>query len=121
MMAAPPPEQQPLLVVESEDPIADQWQRLSRFEYPNNIKRHISARGQAEADPSTIEYVAGCFRQAQAYFSSARSSPLDISPLLLYYGATLLASGTLAALSAVIPPIDRHGLRLELPQDSPQI
>ena len=100
------------LEIVSEDPVAEQWRLLSRFAYEANIIRFLESNGEREIHQSVVQMIAGSIRQAHAYFKSAATSPMDISPLLLHYGAY---SGLIAAYSLItnsVPPIDGHGMRL---------
>ncbi len=81
-----------------------------RFSYSNNISRFLNEHGFRQQEQTIIEYIAGCFRQSEAYFSSSSKAPLDISPLLLYYGATNLLAGSVALLNNAIPKITEHGI-----------
>ncbi len=100
------------LDVITESPEIEQWRLLSQFTYPPNIRKQLDSRGFAEINPDVVELVAGSFRQGEAYFASAKTSPLDISPLLLYYGATNLLAGTYALLTNSRPHIKNHGMRI---------
>lgn len=103
--------------IQSDNPRADQWKLLSQFSYPTNIDRYAKEKGLTFAK-ETIDYIAGCIRQSEAYFNAAESSPLDISPLLLYYGATNLLAGTSALLTGHKLPIGHHGMYFPLPNNS---
>jgi hypothetical protein len=106
----------------TEDPKADQWRLLSQYSYPTNIRRYLDAHGRAESDKSVEEYVAGCVRQGDAYFAAAEKAPLDIAPLLLYYGSSNLLAGSSAMMTGEVPVINNHGMRLKVPAvESPRI
>jgi len=106
----------------TEDPKADQWRLLSQYAYPTNIRRYLSGSGRAESDKSVEEYVAGCVRQGEAYFTAADRAPLDITPLLLYYGSSNLLAGASAMLTGVVPVVNNHGMRLKVPDaEGPRI
>jgi len=103
-----------ILKVSTEDPVSEQWGLLSRLTYPANIKQHLVSIGFPESQHSNniVELIAGCMRQAQAYFNASSTAPLDISPLLLYYGATNLMMGALALSTNSYPSIHNHGMVL---------
>jgi len=98
--------------VATENPENEQWRILSRFSYPANIDKYLRSRGFQDVADETTEFVAGCFRQGESYFKVANNSPLDISPLLLYYGAANLLIGTYSMLTNARPPIEHHGMIL---------
>lgn len=98
------------VLIQTEDPQADTWRRIARFNYPENVVRFLAAHGRSATVDGLIDFVAGCFRQAEAYFAAAKNAPLDIAPLLSYYGATSLLSGAGALLTGAIPPTKRHGM-----------
>jgi hypothetical protein len=98
--------------IQTEEPRLEQWRLLSRYAYEPNISRFFAAR-QAPAPSSALaEYIAGCIRQAEAYFSSAVPAPLDIQALLLYYGASNLLAGAGAMIEGRKLPIRTHGMKL---------
>ncbi|REJ77961.1 MAG: hypothetical protein DWQ47_16530 [Acidobacteria bacterium] len=100
--------------IRSEDPNSEQWTLLSQYSYPIHIRRYATAHGLSFSD-DTLSYVAGSIRQSEAYFTAAKSSPLDISPLLLYYGATILLAGVRSLMTAQTPAAKHHGMRFFLP------
>jgi hypothetical protein len=95
----------------TETPVAELWRHLGQYRYPPNISRYLAERGLVPA--SGIEnYVAGSIGQAEAYFTAGLSAPLDISPLLLYYGTTSLLSGAAALMTGQPLAIDSHGMAI---------
>jgi hypothetical protein len=100
------------IFVNSENAQKDQWQLLAKYAYPTNISRYLTQHGLTESQ-TVIEYIAGCFRQSEAYFEAAGNSPIDISPLLQYYGAVTLLAGTSAMLLGAALPINGHGMTLD--------
>ncbi len=105
-------------VVQTEEPHLEQWRLLSRYSYERNIARFLTSRLGSSPTPDVPEYVAGCMRQASAYFQAAASAPLDIQPLLLYYGVTNLLAGAGAMLTGQKLPITTHGMALQQPASS---
>jgi hypothetical protein len=83
---------------------------ILRYAYPANVERFHESRGIKTDSADTPEYISGCLRQSRAYFDAAYTAPLDISPLLLYYGATNLLSGALALKTGKRPRIANHGM-----------
>jgi hypothetical protein len=78
-----------------------------------NIRRYFGDRGIA-ATGAVDDHVAGSMAQAEGYFQASAHAPLDIRPLLLYYGATSLLSGVAALLKGAPPPIKHHGMTIEI-------
>lgn len=95
--------------IATDNPKTEQWKLLGQFAYHTNIRNFFNEKSLAE-DADTIDFIAGCIRQSEAYFTAASSSPLDISPLLLYYGATNLLAGVSALLIGTKLPIEHHGM-----------
>lgn len=101
--------------INSESPTKDQWKLLAQFAYLTNIARYLKQHGFTKSDSKIVEYIAGCFRQGEAYFTAAENSPTDISPLLQYYGAATLLAGASAMLTGTQLPIREHGMKLNVP------
>ena len=100
-----------VVYINSENAAKDQWKLLAQYAYPTNIVRYLRQLGFADSE-KLVEYIAGCFRQSEAYFGAAENSPIDISPLLQYYGAATLLAGTSAMISGAQLPIREHGMTL---------
>jgi hypothetical protein len=96
--------------ITTENPNIEQWRLLSQFSYPGNIVRYLQSRGFKITDDVEVELIAGCIRQGEAYFKAAENSPLDILPLLLYYGTTNLLIGASVLLTNTQPIIKNHGM-----------
>lgn len=94
----------------TENPQKEQWQLLSQFAYTSNIERYLRQKGFDNIDNSIVELIAGSIQQAEAFFISAGNAPIDISPLLLYYGTTNLLTGGYSLLTNTRPPIENHGM-----------
>ena len=97
--------------INSENAQKDQWKLLAQYAYPTNITRYLKQHGLADSE-KLVEYIAGCFRQSEAYFIAAETSPIDISPLLQYYGAATVLAGASAMISGAQLPIKEHGMTL---------
>ena len=95
----------------TETPIAELWRHLGQYRYPPNISRYLAERGIV-LTPGVENYVAGSIGQADAYFNAGLSAPIDISPLLLYYGATSLLSGAAALMAGQPLKIESHGMAI---------
>jgi hypothetical protein len=102
-----------LTKINSEDPKADQWKLIGQFSYPTNIERYLQGLGLTPTKEA-VDYISGSVRQSEAYFIASESSPLDISPLLLYYAATNLLYGAVALLTGAKPNIQHHGMNFIL-------
>ncbi len=100
-----------VVYVNSENAQKDQWKLLVQYAYPTNIARYLKQHGLADSE-KLVEYIAGCFRQSEAYFIAAETSPIDISPLLQYYGAATVLAGASAMISGAQLPIKEHGMTL---------
>lgn len=103
--------------IPTEDPRTDLWRMLSQFTYQTNINKYVQEHGLS-TDTAKLEFIAGCIRQAEAYFKAASRAPLDISPLLIYYGATNLLAGATALLTGEIKVINNHGMKFDIADES---
>lgn len=100
--------------IPTENPKTDQWKLLAQFVYPTGIRRYMEKQGITDTDSETVEFIAGCIRQAEAYFVAGENSLLDIVPLLLYYGTANLLAGVSGLVTGKRPTITSHGMRLRL-------
>ena len=100
-----------VVYINTENAAKDQWKLLAQYAYPTNITRYLQQHGFADSE-KLVEYIAGCFRQSEAYFIAADDSPIDISPLLQYYGAATLLAGASTLIRGDQLPIKDHGMSL---------
>lgn len=98
-----------LIRIATDNPKDDQWKLIGQYAFPTNISRYAQEHNLSPS-VETVNYIAGCIRQSEAYFVAAEASPLDISPLLLYYGATNLLAGVSALLTGTKALIEHHGM-----------
>lgn len=103
-------------IIHTESAAQEQRRILSQYAYGQIVMRFLEGRGFAVED-TTVNYITGCIRQSDAYFTSARRAPLDISPLLLYYGAANLLGGVAALLQGSRLQIKSHGMKVDNPPD----
>jgi len=103
-------------LMRTENPKIEQWKLLGQYAYPTNIRKYLNDRGFNNVDNRLIEFIVGCVRQSEAYFTAAENSPLDISPLLSYYGTVNLLAAAYVMVTGCKPEIKTHGMRL-LPLD----
>lgn len=101
--------------IRTETPEAEQWRQLGQYRYSPNVRRYLAERGLIPAAAGIEDYVSGSIGQAEAYYNAAKVAPLDISPLLLYYGTTSLLSGAAALMRGHPLPIDNHGMAVSAP------
>jgi hypothetical protein len=101
--------------IRTETPEVEQWRQLGQFRYSPNVRRYLNEHG-LQPSPSGIEdYISGSVGQAEEYFRAAKIAPLDISPLLLYYGATSLLTGASALIRGYPLSINQHGMAISVP------
>jgi len=98
-----------VVYINSENAAKDQWKLLAQYAYPKNIVRYLQQHGFVHLE-KLVEYIAGCFRQSEAYFIAAENSPIYISPLLQYYGAVTLLAGASAMARGAQLTIKGHGM-----------
>ncbi len=99
----------------TENPESDQWRMLLQYSYPANIQRYFKEHHSTNAPKEIEDCISGCFRQGEAYFRAAEKSPIDIAPLLIYYGTTNLLRAAFVMLKGQIPVITDHGMTLKIP------
>jgi len=99
----------------TENPKDEQWRRLSQFTYETNIRTFLAARGHYTVSGDAVAFIAGSIQHGRAYFSAAETAPLDIGPLLVYYGATNILAGAATMLAGSRPGIRTHGMKLRVP------
>jgi hypothetical protein len=107
-------------VIFTEDASEEIWRMLLKFSYEPNIRRFWKSNDLlAESDEKIgiTQFITGAIRQSKAYFEAASVAPMDISPLLLYYGYTVLLGATAALVTQQKLPIGNHGLKLHHPAE----
>ena len=93
----------------TESPEEDLWRELLQYSYRANVSRYLKEHSLDE-DENTINTIIGSFLQANEYFKASKSANLQISPLLLYYGATNLLLGLTSLITGKRPEIKNHGM-----------
>ena len=93
----------------TESPEEDLWRELLQYSYRANVSRYLKEHSLDE-DEDTINTIIGSFLQANEYFKASKSANLQISPLLLYYGATNLLLGLTSLMTGKRPEIKNHGM-----------
>lgn len=106
-------------IVRTENPVAEQWRLLSRYFFPGVVTSYVQSRTGTTPSDDVVNHIIGSLQQAKAYFDAAAQSPLHVSPVFAYYGATNLLLGMSSLLSGGIPPVKSHGLRLDYPISPP--
>lgn len=103
--------------IPTENPQIDQWKLLGQFAYPTNVRKYFAENKISETDNEIEEYISGCVRQAESYYIATDKAPLDISPLLLYYGTANLLTGISALLTGEIKRFSHHGIKVKEPEE----
>ena len=98
--------------IATEDPKAEQWRILLQYSYPANVRRYFKENYSVDVSKTLEDCITSCMRQGEAYFVAADKAPLDISPLLYYYGMTNLLRGAVVLLKQDVPLITEHGMTL---------
>ena len=73
-----------------------------QFSYKANVERYLEEHNLVKSE-DTINTIIGSFLQANEYFKASKSANLQISPLLLYYGATNLLLGLTSLMTGKRP------------------
>ena len=97
----------------TENPEEEMWRTILQFSYPANIRRYIEEKG-FNSDDKLIECISGSILQSYEYYNACKTSNLQISPLLLYYGTTNLLYGMTNLLTGKINEIRNHGMHIQL-------
>lgn len=95
----------------SEHPEKEIWEILLKFTYANNIERYLK-ENNFEVSEDLVQTIAGSFAQAYEYFLLSDKASLQVSPLLLYYGATNLLYGTSCLINGKLLKVKNHGIKL---------
>ena len=106
--------------VYSENPEYDIWSSLNKFTYMENLRKYFHEK-EVNVEEDLLETISGSIAQAYEYFTISRTSSLQVSPLLLYYGATNLLYGVSCLLSGQILKADGHGMKLNIKSINKQI
>lgn len=106
--------------VYSEKAEEDIWSSLLKFTYPENLKRFFNDR-EEDINEDLIETISGSIAQAYEYFSVSKHASLQVSPLLLYYGASNLLYGTSCLLTGEILEVNNHGMKIDFSLKNQQI
>lgn len=105
-------------MIATDNPDVEQWRKISKYSYPENIKKYFNQNKiNSEDEVKTIDFISGSLLQAESYFRVAKSSELNIKPLLVYYGVSNLLAGTSSLLSGLLLDVKGHGMNL-IPPDS---
>ncbi|WP_437798924.1 YaaC family protein [Sorangium sp. So ce693] len=107
--------------VPTENPLEDLWRRLRRYCYPENVRRLLQERHSSTPPPTVVDTITAAVVQADEYFQAARSTTLQVSPLLLYYGATNLMAAYRLCSSPVAHALHHHGMTLGRETDGTSI
>lgn len=99
----------------SENPEGDIWKALLRYSFPTNIEKFMLAKHGVAPSKDLIDSVSGSMTQAEAYFRASKMAPLDISPLLTYYGSINLIAASCSLATNAIPNVKGHGANLTIP------
>lgn len=102
-------------VIHSDYPENEQWKRLLRYTYPENVKRFWNDKHGSDPIENQVEAVTSAFTQAAEYFHAARAVTMHTLPLLLYYGAVNLLYGVGCLLRGSLLDIDNHGMTISDP------
>jgi hypothetical protein len=108
-------------IVPTENPLEDIWRRLRRYCYPENVRRLLQERHSAAPSPAVVDAIAAAMVQADEYFLAARSTTLQVSPLLLYYGATNLMAACRFCMLPAAHALHHHGMTLGREADGTSI
>lgn len=100
----------------SEDPNADIWQMILHFTYPNNIQKYYSKLNQ-HGKRGIEDIIVSSLLQSAEFFKISANVSLNVSPVILYYGAINLYNGILTLINGSEIPIETHGMKLFLPAE----
>ncbi|BBM16639.1 hypothetical protein G15_0252 [Enterococcus avium] len=95
----------------SENPEEDIWINLKHYSFVENINKYFNERN-IESNEELTETISGSILQAFEYFQASRSSTIQTTPLLLYYGATNLLYGAACLIEGEVLKVNGHGMKL---------
>ena len=98
----------------TESPEDEQWRLLMHYTYPINIKGFLKNNGNSNPSEKLVESISGSLLQAKEYFQACKLSSLQISPLLIYYGATNLLYGISNLITGRENKIENHGMSIQI-------
>ncbi len=93
--------------------MAKDWYDIKFLESASNVKGLVARSTGRCPNTQIAREISACLQQGRLYFEAASAAPLQISPLLIYYGVVAFAQGVVvarrgASLSTLKPG---HGLR----------
>lgn len=90
---------------------------ILHYAYPNNIKKYYISKKRTYNE-EILDIIVSSILQAEEFFKISQSVSLNISPIVLYYGAANLLTGLLTLLNGEELPITTHGMKLKVPKES---
>lgn len=96
----------------SEQPEKEIWEYLLKYTYPKNIKNYLLQMNKIDVSEDLVNGISGSLSQAFEYFKLSVNASLQVSPLLLYYGATNLIFGSISLINGELIKIKNHGMKL---------
>jgi hypothetical protein len=73
------------------------WYKIKFLESANNLKPLIKARIGIYPNGAILREIVSCLRQGRLFYEAASRAPLEISPLLLFYGMVGFAKAIVLA------------------------
>ena len=87
---------------------------ILHYTYPNNIKKYF-AQKKMSYDEDILDIIVSSILQSEEFFKISQNVSLNISQIILYYGAINLFNGILTLIHGEELPINTHGISLQLP------
>src|SRR4051794_19563335 len=93
-------------------PTAD-WHQIRFLESAANLKRALKSATGRTPSTTLARSASACLQQGRFYYEAAATAPLEIRPLLLYYGLSSFARAiVICRTERDLPTLNRsHGLR----------
>ena len=89
------------------------WHEAQFYESSSNVRDAIRSVTGREPSSTVARHISVCMQQGRSYMTTALTSPLDIRPLLIYYGVlsfakAIVMSRRLTSIGTLVPS---HGLK----------
>lgn len=100
--------------------MADDWYDIKFLESASNVKALILRSTGRMPSAQISREISSCLQQGRLYFEAASAAPIQIKPLLIYYGVVAFSQGVVVARSgkSLSTLARRHGLHDITPLDA---
>lgn len=79
------------------------WNYIKYCENEENLKRYYKDNTGRESNARRVQHVKFCISQARSYFESSKNAPVNVKPLIQFYGVSSFAKAIILLLSKFNP------------------